>query len=96
MLVLSRTERDPVARALSIASANMLLSDALKASGEREAAAGALQTALSSWPKGIEEAPSALARKTALFDRAGLDSMPIRRRLSAMGYRHPEYLRKPS
>jgi tetratricopeptide (TPR) repeat protein len=95
-LALSRTERGPADRAISIAAATSLLSEALAASGQREAAAGSLQTALAAWPKDIEEKPSDLALHANLLARAGQPSTAITKRLSAMGYRHPEYLRRGS
>lgn len=91
LLVLARTERDPVGRAMSMASANLLLGAALAASGQRDAARGAFQAGVAAWPRNIEEAPSDLARKAKLFDLAGRDSRAIRERLTAMGYRHPDY-----
>jgi len=95
-LVLSRNEREPADRAMSIAAANALLSEALAASGQREAAAGALQAAIAIWPKNTEEKPSDLALHAKLLARAGQSSPAITKRLSAMGYRHPEYLRRGS
>ena len=56
--------------------------------------AGALQTAAAAWPNHIEETPQDLAIKATLFDLAGRDSAPIRKRLAEIGYRHPDYLRK--
>jgi tetratricopeptide (TPR) repeat protein len=95
-LTLSRAEREPSVRALSMADANSILSDALRANGQPEAAAGALQTAIAIWPKSVEEKPSDLALHARLLARAGQPSQAITRRLSAMGYRHPEYLRRGS
>lgn len=95
-LALSRAERGPADRAISTATANSLLSEALAASGQREAAAGALQAAIAAWPKDIEEKPSDLALHAKLLARAGQSSQAITKRLSAMGYRHPEYLRRGS
>ncbi len=76
------------------AIANLLLGASLKASGQAEAARGALQAAVEAWPKNIEETPQDLARKAILLDLAGGDSAPLRKRLAAMGYRHPDYLRR--
>ena len=95
-LALSRTERGPADRAISVAAATSLLSEALAASGQREAAAGSLQAAIAAWPKDIEEKPSDLALHAKLLARAGQPSPAIVKRLSAMGYRHPEYLRRGS
>jgi tetratricopeptide (TPR) repeat protein len=94
VLVLSRTERDPVDQAFSSASGHMLVSDALMATGQREAAAGALQSAQAAWPKNIEETPSELALHAMLLARLGQKSVAIEQRLSAIGYRHPYYLKK--
>lgn len=91
LLVLARTDRDPVDRAMSTASANLLLGAALAASGQRDAARGAFEAAVAAWPRNIEEAPSDLARKARLFDLVGRDSGAIRERLARMGYRHPDY-----
>ena len=94
LLVLTRTEKDPINRAMSAAWANLLLGEALRASGQHDAARGAWQTAAAAWPQGIEEKPQELARKATLFDLAGRDSERIRKRLAAIGYRHPDYLKK--
>jgi tetratricopeptide (TPR) repeat protein len=94
LLALTRTEPDPVGRGLTAAVANLLLGASLKASGQADAARGAWQAAIDAWPKGIEESPRDLARKATLFDLAGRDSGPIRKRLAAMGYRHPDYLKR--
>ena len=94
LLVLTRTEGNPVERAMWTAWANMLLGSALKASGQQDAANGALQAAVSAWPKGVEERPGELARKAKLFDLVGRDASAIRNRLAAMGYRHPDYRAK--
>ena len=94
LLVLARGEREPTNRAMATATANLLLGAALRASGQKEAALGALQTAAAAWPKGVEDTPQDLALKATLFDLAGRDSGPIRKRLAAIGYRHPDYLKK--
>jgi tetratricopeptide (TPR) repeat protein len=94
LLALTRAEPNPVRRALSTAVANFLLGVSLKAAGQTEAARGALQAAVDAWPKDIEETPQDLARKALLFDLASRDSGPIRRRLAAMGYRNPDYLKR--
>ena len=94
LLALARAGPNPVTRALDGATASLLLGASLKASGQAEAARGAWQAAADAWPKGIEEAPRDLARKAILLDLAGRDSTPIRKRLAAIGYRHPDYLRR--
>ena len=94
LLTLARAGPNPVTRALDAATASLLLGASLKASGQGEAARGAWRAAADAWPKGIEEAPRDLARKAILFDLAGRDSAPIRKRLAEIGYRHPDYLRR--
>ena len=94
LLVLTRAEPNPVRRDMTAAIANLLLGASLKASSQAEAARGALQAAVDSWPKDIEETPQDLARKAILFDLSGRDSAPIRKRLASMGYRHPDYVRR--
>jgi hypothetical protein len=90
-LTIAREEKDPIDRAFALASSQMLLSDALRAAGQNEAARGALQTALAAWPKNVEEKPRELAQHAALLTRLEQDSRQIKQRLAAMGYRHPEY-----
>ena len=94
LLALARAGPDPITRALDAATASLLLGASLKASGQAAAARGAWRAAADAWPKDIEEAPRDLARKAILFDVAGRDSRPIRKRLAAIGYRHPDYLRR--
>jgi len=95
-LTLSRTERDAANRGIAIASASLLLSDALSASGQRDAAAGALQTAVAAWPKAIEERPGEMASHARLLARAGQSTSALDQRLKSMGYRHPEFTRERS
>jgi tetratricopeptide (TPR) repeat protein len=94
LLALNQAEPNPIARALGSATASLVLGASLKASGQTEAARAALQAGVAAWPKDIEETPRDLARKAILFDLAGRDPGPIRKRLAAMGYRHPDYLRR--
>jgi hypothetical protein len=94
LLALTRSEPNAVERGMGTAVAGLLLGVALKATGQADAAQGAWQAAIRAWPRGIEESPGDLARKAILFDLAGHDSGPIRKRLSAMGYRHPDYIRR--
>jgi tetratricopeptide (TPR) repeat protein len=88
-LALARTEQNAVDRGLMIASAELLLGDALRATGQRDAALGAYQRALAAWPKGIEEQPRELADHAALLRRLGRtdEASRISRQLAAMGYR---------
>ena len=92
-LTIARQEGDPIARGFAVATSETVLSDALRAAGERGAARGALQAALAAWPKGVEEKPRELADHAALLTRLGQDASAYSRRLAAMGYRHPAYLR---
>ena len=95
-LTLSRTERDAANRGIAIASATLLLSNALSASGQRDAAAGALQAAVAAWPRDIEEKPAEMATHATLLAKAGRSTSALDQRLRAMGYRHPEFTRARS
>ena len=90
-LALSRTERDAANRGIGVASATLLLSEALSASGQSDAAAGALQAAVAAWPNNIEERPGEMASHAILLARAGMSPSILDQRLKAMGYRHPEF-----
>lgn len=92
-LTIARQQVDPVDRGFALAASEALLSDALGAAGEQDAARGALQAALAAWPRNVEEKPSELAEHAVLLTRLKMDASPYARRLSAMGYRHPAYLR---
>jgi tetratricopeptide (TPR) repeat protein len=93
-LVVARTEKNPVDRALAVALAEMLLGDALTKAGQADAARGAYQRALLSWPKGIEEPPRTLADHANLLRRVGrtAEASALDERLDVMGYRAPDYL----
>ncbi len=95
-LALARTEQNAIDRSLLLARTEMLLGDALRASGQRDAGRGAYQRAFSAWPKGIEERPQELADHASLLRRLNQTSeaASIAQRLSAMGYRHPDYRRE--
>ncbi|MDV3258029.1 MAG: TIR domain-containing protein [Sphingomonas sp.] len=90
---LARTEQNPVSRQLELASAELLLGEALRAAGRADAALGAYERALAAWPKGIEEEPRDLAERAVLLRRLNrtAEFKEVSRRLSAMGYRHPDY-----
>lgn len=90
---LARTEQNPVGRQLELASAELLLGEALKAAGRADAALGAYERALAAWPSGIEEEPRDLAERAVLLRRLNrtAEFKEVSRRLSAMGYRHPDY-----
>ena len=93
-LAVARTEKDPVDRAMVVARAEKLLGDALAKAGQADAALGAYQRALSSWPGNIEEEPRTLADRAFLLRRVGrkADADALDARLRTMGYRHPDYL----
>lgn len=93
-LAVARTEKDPVDRAMVVARAEKLLGDALAEAGQADAALGAYQRALSSWPGNIEEEPRTLADRAFLLRRVGrkADADALDARLRTMGYRHPDYL----
>lgn len=94
-LVLARGETNPLNRQLTIAKAEIMLGTALAAAGQREAGMAAFRRAAAAWPQGIEERPFELADHALLLQRVGRtdEANALRRRLAAMGYRHPDYLR---
>jgi tetratricopeptide (TPR) repeat protein len=93
-IVLARTEQNSVKRGLAVGQAEQLLGGALLATAQRGAARGAFERALIAWPKNIEERPSELADHSILLRRLGRsnEANVLRQQLSAMGYRHPDYL----
>ena len=95
-LTLSRTERDAADRGIAVATANLLLSDALRASGQRDAATGALLAAVAAWPREIEEKPAEMASHATILAKAGRSTSALDERLKTMGYRHPEFTRARS
>lgn len=94
-LTLARADRNPVDRALAVARAEMLLGDALRRAGQSGASNGAYERAFAAWPKSIEERPVDLADHVTLLRRLRRDSdaAVLARRLSTMGYGHPDYVR---
>ena len=92
-LVVAREESDSVQRGFTIATAQMVLSQALKAAGQADAAHGALIAAREAWPAKVEQSPRELARHAVLLRWLGEDAAPLTKRLTVMGYRHPTYLR---
>ena len=92
-LALARTEPNPTSRGFEMAYAQMLLGDALANDRRREAAHGAYERALQSWPRNVEEKPEELARQAVLLRRLGrqAEAAPLAKTLSAMGYRHPDF-----
>jgi len=92
-LALARTEKNEVDRAFALAAAELTLGDALKQAGQADAAHGAYERALGSWPKNVEERPRELADHAILLRRLGLqdNARKLGERLAAMGYRHPDY-----
>ena len=93
-LVLARTEKYSFDRAFAIATAELTLGDALKQAGQADAAQGAYERALGSWPTNVEERPRELADHVILLRRLGQqdNARKLGERLAAMGYRHPDYL----
>lgn len=92
-LTVARLKSDPIDRGYSIAASQLVLSDALRAVGQTDAARGSLEKALAAWPKGVEQRPSEIALYAVLLARLGRDRTAYTHRLAAMGYRHPAYLR---
>jgi tetratricopeptide (TPR) repeat protein len=93
-VALARTEKNATDRAFAVASAELALGSALAASGQPEAARGAYQRAQEAWPAKAEETPAELANHAILLRRLGRtrEAAPISKQLSAIGYRHPDYL----
>jgi hypothetical protein len=81
---------------MMMARSNLILGDALTASGQAEAARSAYQAALSAWPVGVEEQPQELADHAMLLKRLGQrqDAATIAQQLAAMGFRRPDYRRE--
>jgi hypothetical protein len=92
----ARAEPAPVDRAFALAAAEMALSDALRNIGEREAATGALEEALSAFPAKVELTPRELAQRAILLRKLGRDAAALEQQLAAMGYQHPDYVRQRS
>lgn len=92
-VVLARTEAQPVERAFAMATTEMTLGDALLLSGQAGAARGAFERAYLAWPKSVEQRPRELAQRAILLRRLGrnAEASALAKRLSAMGYRHPEF-----
>lgn len=85
-----------VDRQIAIVGADLVLSDALRANGQGDAARGALEDALAAFPKRTELAPGDLAQEALVLRRLGRDSSAIEKRLASIGYRHPEYIQARS
>jgi tetratricopeptide (TPR) repeat protein len=92
-LTLARTDKDPIDRGMSVTKAETMLGNALKAEGQADAARGAYQRALAAWPANTQQRPSELADRAMLLSRLGRrsEAAEARERLSAMGYRYPDY-----
>ena len=84
-----------VERALVIAANEAVRGDSALAAGNRVAAADAYRRALAAWPEGVELEPRRLALRAILLHRAGrrAEAEPLTKRLAAIGYRHPDYLK---
>ena len=80
---------------LSAASIEALRGEAALAAGREADARAAYVAALAAWPRGVEVEPRRLALRVLLLRRTGRSSeaQPLIRRLAAMGYRHPDYVR---
>jgi hypothetical protein len=70
-----------------------MLGNALKATGQDEAARGAYERAFAAWPANMQQRPSEIADRAMLLGRLGrrAEAEEARKRLSAMGYRYPDY-----
>ena len=92
-LALARTDKAPVDRGISVTKAEMMLGNALKATGQDEAARGAYERAFAAWPANMQQRPSEIADRAMLLGRLGrrAEAEEARKRLSAMGYRYPDY-----
>jgi len=90
-LTLARRDPRPIDRAFSIASAEMILGDALSQGGQRAAAGGAYERALAAWPRETEEKPREVAERAQLLRRLGRtgEAAALANRLNAIGYRQP-------
>jgi len=92
-LALARTDKNPIDRGMSVTKAETMLGNALRADGQADASRGAYQRALAAWPANMQQRPSELADRAMLLSRLGrqAEAADARRRLSAMGYRYPDY-----
>jgi tetratricopeptide (TPR) repeat protein len=93
-VIVARAQPDPMDRAFALASAYLTLGDALRATGQSEAAGGAYEQGLAAFPAHGEFAPREIALRATLVRKLGRDASPLERQLSAMGYRHPDYFRR--
>jgi tetratricopeptide (TPR) repeat protein len=80
---------DPVQEKYMLASAYLLLGEALKASGNPDGAKTAWEAGLGVIPPNAAERPSETKEHRDLLDRLGADSAALTRRLDAIGYRNP-------
>jgi hypothetical protein len=81
---------------VALATAEYLVGEADRASGDSASASSSWKRALAAWPSGVELTPRNLAREAMILKRLGRgeDAASIESRLAAMGYRHPAYLRE--
>ena len=93
-VTIARAQPSPIDRAFALAWADMTLGDALRATGQMDAAAGVYEEGAAAFPAHGELAPREIALRAMLLRRLGRDAAPLERQLSAMGYRHPNYLRR--
>jgi tetratricopeptide (TPR) repeat protein len=92
----ARAQPGAIDRAFALAAADMVLSEALRTIGQRDAAAGALDEALAVYPAKVELTPRELAQRAILLRKLGRDAAELERQLAAMGYQHPDYVRQRS
>lgn len=80
----------------ALASAEYLMGEAEIAAGDRASAMQSWRRAHAAWPTGVELGARAMARRVMILKRVGdgAAAATIQRRLEAMGYRHPAFLRE--
>jgi tetratricopeptide (TPR) repeat protein len=80
---------DLVGDRYSLASAYLVLGDALQASGDAARAKQAWSSGIAILPQNVAERPSETKEHAILLDRLGRNSSNLMRRLAAMGYANP-------
>lgn len=80
---------DSVSDAYLLASAYVLLGDALRAKGDAAGANSAWTSGLAALPPNAAERPSETKERAILLARVGRDSSNLLRRLAAIGYENP-------
>jgi tetratricopeptide (TPR) repeat protein len=79
---------DPVSDSYLLASAYLVLGDALRASNDLSGASEAWSSGLAVLPPAAAERPPDTKEHALLLERLGRDSAQLRQRLSAIGYRN--------